>query len=163
MDKVITALDYAKREGCANVRERIQKICNAKIARNVMDRPAKIDKVKGKKVYAELNYGQWIARCECGGAEAVDPSDAVFFCFSCGNYSNNGALRPVVFPNNIKDIEKEVMKRPIRIGVGTHEIERLTLATPEIYVDSKGFLSRSWVPGESVEDIKEQNKIGGLK
>ncbi len=162
MDKIITALDYAKRNNCSTVRAHIEMICADKIKRGLMDRKIDLGHVSGKKAYAELNYGQWIARCECGGAEAVDPGEPIFFCHSCGNYANKGKLRPVVFPDDRKEIEKEVMRRPVEIGAGTHEIERLTLARPTKRIPGRGELSRSWVPGETIGDIKAQNKMGGI-
>lgn len=163
MDKVVTALDYARRKGYKDLRSYIQGECDERTRSGKMDSAFDVKTICGKKVFAELNHGQWIARCECGGAEAVDPSDPIFFCFSCGNFRNKGKLRPVVFPNNLKDIEKEVMKRPIEIKAGIHEIERLTLAKPVKHVNGKGFLSRTWLPSESVEDIIAQNKVGGIK
>lgn len=156
-EKIITALDYAQREGVKTVRERINKICDQMKKKNVMETPVKSE-VKGKPVYAEINFGQWIAKCpDCKGAEAVDPNEPIFYCFSCGNYSQNGNPRPVVFPADYKAIEKEVLKRPVKVGMGTHTIERLTLAIPQVRTE-KGLLSRSWVPGETLADIKEQNK-----
>ena len=159
IDRIITAKDYAQREGAKTVRERIEKICEKMRLRNVMDTPIN-GKPKGKPVSAELNFGQWIAKCpDCPGAEAVDPDEPIFYCFSCGNFSNGGQPRAVIFPpeKERKAIEKEILKRPVKVGRGTHDIERLTLAEP-MARDEKGLLSRSWLPGETLDDIKEQNK-----
>ncbi len=41
---------------------------------------------------------RWVAMCECGGAEVVDPNEPVFFCCSCGNAKVGGLWRPVNFP-----------------------------------------------------------------
>ena len=159
IERIITAKDYARREGARTVRERIEKNCEKMRKKNVLDTPIN-GKEKGKPVLAELNWGQWIARCpDCKGAEAVDPDEPIFYCFSCGNFSNDGHPRHVLFPpeKERKEIEKELLKRPVKVGVGTHDIERLTLAEP-MARNEKGLLSRSWTPGETLDDIKEQNK-----
>lgn len=124
MDKAITALDYAKREKCGSTRERILKLAaryNLKLE----------DKICGKSVKARLDFGRWIADCECGGAEAVDPKDAVFFCISCGNGKDKGKLRKVIFPADYKAIEKEVMARPLKQRGKGDAIEQQTLARPK--------------------------------
>ena len=162
-EKIITALDYAKREGAKTVKERIALICAKKLMQNVMDTPVK-GEPKGKPVKAEINFGQWIAKCpDCNGAEAVDPSEPILYCFSCGNFSQNGSPRPVEFPpeKERKAIEKEILKRPVKICGGTHYIERAILAIPMV-LSEEGLLSRSWIPGETLEEIKRQNKpLGG--
>lgn len=158
-EKIITAMDYAKREHANSVKERIEKIC--KKMGNTNDTPIK-GAVKGKPVAAEINFGQWIATCpDCRGAEAVDPSEPIFYCFSCGNFANGGHPRKVIFPpdKERKAIEKEILKRPVKVGMGTHYIERLTSAEP-MKRTSEGLLSRSWKPGETVDEIKRQNKGG---
>lgn len=133
MDKAITAKDYAERDGQKTTRERIRAL--AKQWHFVLD-----EKVQtGKPVKARMDFGRWIADCECGGAEAVDPSDAVFFCISCGNEITKGRLRPVQFPENYKAIEKEIMARPVvRKGMGD-KINQQVRAKP------KGD-PRSWSP-----------------
>ena len=157
MEKIITALDYAKREGASTVRERIALLCQKRVERNLLDTPMKGEPT-GKVIKAEINFGQWIAKCpDCNGAEAVDPSEPIFYCFSCGNYKQNGRPRKVEFPKDREEIEKLVLARPIKIGMGTHNIERVTLAKPTIWTKF-GPLSRSWVPGETVADLKKQNE-----
>ena len=157
-EKIITAKDYAMREGAKTVRERIEIMCK-KMGKN-NDSPIR-GEPKGKPVKAEINFGQWIARCpDCKGAEAVDPDEPIFYCLSCGNFRNGGQPRPVEFPPDYKAIEREILKRPVKVGMGTHYIERLTMAVPMVMTD-EGLLSRSWVPGESLEEIKRQNKVGG--
>lgn len=131
-DKAITALDYAKREKAKSTRERIRKLAT-KWALHLDE------KIAGKPVKARLDFGRWLADCECGGAEAVDPGDPVFFCVSCGNERTSGKLRRVVFPSDYKQIEKDVMARPLkRRGTGD-AISQQTLAKP------KGD-PRSWSP-----------------
>lgn len=156
-EKIITAMDYARREGAKTVRERIELICKKMGKTN--DSPIK-GEPEGKPVAAEINFGQWIAHCpDCKGAEAVDPDEPIFYCCSCGNFTNGGQPRAVIFPSEKERIaiEKEILKRPVKVGMGTHYIERLTLAEPMIR-DAKGLLSRSWTTGETLNEIKEQNK-----
>ena len=164
MDKIITAKDYAAREGAKTIKERIRRISNEMVRRNILDTPFDDSEVVGKPVNAEINWGQWIAKCECGGAEAVDPDEPIFYCFSCGNYANHGKPRPVIFPDQKErgKIEREILKRPVKISRGTHMIERLTTAEPQVFdmVDGKLMpLSRSWVPGETAKDIVKQNEV----
>jgi hypothetical protein len=157
MDKIITALDYAKQNGCKTVREHLEKI-QAKMKKRY-DTPL-TGTPKGKPVAAEINFGRWIARCpDCNGAEDVDPNEPIFYCFSCGNFSNNGRPRSVIFPptKERKAIEAEILKRPVKIRGGANELERMVNAVPEVVTD-EGILSRSWLPGETVDEIKRQNK-----
>lgn len=116
--------------------------------------------VSKDEVYARIDFGRWIADCVCGGAEYVDYDDPVFFCLSCGNSSVNKKLRPVVFPNNYKAIEKEILKRPVKT-TGIKINDKAMSARPQKYVGRKP-LSRSWNPNETLADIKAQNKLGGI-
>jgi hypothetical protein len=68
-------------------------------------------KTLGKKVYAFVDHGRWVAQCECGGAESVDLDSPIFFCCSCGNRSTTGRPREVVFPKEIEQIEAILLKR----------------------------------------------------
>lgn len=157
MDRIITAKDYAIQDNCKTVREHIEKIMSKMGKR--YDTPFN-GQPKGKPVAAEINFGRWIANCpDCSGAEDVDPSEPIFYCFSCGNFSNNGRPRSVIFPppKERKAIEAEILKRPVKIRGGANELERLVNAIPEITTE-EGVLSRSWLPGETLEEIKRQNK-----
>jgi putative transposon-encoded protein len=67
----------------------------------------------GKKVYAIVNHSRWIAYCDyCGSASAVQPDDG-FFCLTCLNIKNDNRSRPVVFPDNYKEIEILLEKREL--------------------------------------------------
>jgi len=155
--KIINAKDYMKREGVKSMKERINKIC-ARMG-DTLDTPFVDCEPIGKPVYAEVNFGQWVARCQCGGAETVDPDEPIFYCFSCGNYENHGKPRKVIFPSKkeIKDIETVLLKRPVIVKGGTRVIERTVNAKPAI-IDEKGVLSRSWIPGEPVKHLRKENK-----
>ena len=106
MSKVITAMDMAKKEGSGSVIERIGKFAQLFGNKFVTDRTA------GNPVFARIDYGRWLADCECGGAEYVDPETPVFFCQACGNRSTSGRARPVIFPENREQIEAETMEKP---------------------------------------------------
>ncbi len=160
---VITAKDYAERQGLRTVKQRILQINNDLKNRNLIDTPFKdVDPVG--EVKAEICFGAWIARCpDCCGAEAVDPDEPIFYCFSCGNRSINGAPRKVIFPDEVTrdQIEKLVMNRPVNDSVGLNKIDRAFNAKPKIQVlvDEKvQVLSRSWKPTETVKDLQFQNK-----
>ncbi|HUV82899.1 MAG TPA: hypothetical protein VMW53_07490 [archaeon] len=158
--RIINATDYMKREGCKTIKERIKKIYDEMLVRGVIDVPCRIDEEPaGKPVYAEVNFGQWLARCECGGAEAVYWDEPIFYCCSCGNYANHGKPRLVVFPpkNDIKQIEIHLLERPIKTRGGTHYIER-TIDGSRAIVEEDGLLPRSWTPDETINDLYEQNK-----
>jgi hypothetical protein len=148
MDKIFTSQDYAK----------AAKIASAEIMfkRMAADRGYKIDDTVsgGNPVYAEINAGRWIARCpDCNGAEAVNPQDKhpKFFCFSCGNERISGKYRRVIFPEDWQEIEKEILKRPVKKPPGRDPIAQAFCAIPER-------LPRAWRPDESLEDIRKQNK-----
>ena len=108
MDKVKTAKDQANLEGHKSVAERIAKLAVKFNHRYVADRTA------GKPVEARIDFARWIADCECGGAEYVDPDEPLFFCMACGNAGTSGRARKVEFPDDRETIEADTMrdKRP---------------------------------------------------
>jgi hypothetical protein len=61
----------------------------------------------------------------------VNP-DGSFFCLTCLNLKNNNRSRPVIFPQNYKEIEMELEKR---------ELPR----------------NRNWLIGEPVENLMVEN------
>jgi hypothetical protein len=101
-----TALDKAKDEGYKTVSDRIIGWAARSNFRYVRDRTA------GNPVYARIDWGRWIADCECGGAEMVDPGEPLFFCCACGNSTTSGRARKVVFPNNRIEVENKTMEQP---------------------------------------------------
>lgn len=84
---------------------------------------AMLDKGPIKKtptIAAQIDGLRWICKCECGGAEVVDPGEPLFFCLSCLNKETaNGRLRNVVFPKNIERSEQIVLKenRKVKHGI----------------------------------------------
>ena len=135
MDKAITSKDYADREfrdTRHTTRDRIKALA--------YKHGHKLDEAfAGVPVKARIDFGRWIAECECGGAEAVDPKDAVFFCVSCGNAKTSGKLRKVIFPDDYKAVEKEDMARPLK-RKGTGDV-----ITQQVLAKPKGE-PRNWSP-----------------
>lgn len=164
LSRIITAKDYSEREGAGgsvrarilNMREKYHK------GRNIALTINGIDAAKGDAVRARIWQGQWIADCECGGAEFVEPSEPIFYCFSCGNRANHNYVRPVEFPVEREAIEAAVLARPVDDVRGLTDLERAGLAKPLVIVDAGGNqfpLTRSWNPDESLGELLEQNKV----
>lgn len=101
---VKTAKDKANEEKYKSVRERIIGWASRSGYKFVEDR------VAGNPVHARIDYGRWIADCECGGAEMVDPVEPIFFCCACGNRVTSGRARKVIFPKDRTKIEDGIMK-----------------------------------------------------
>lgn len=156
MDKIYNGMDLAHRDGAKNQQEWIRMMCGR--LGTMLETPF-TGQVSGDAVLAEINFGRWIARCpDCGGAEYVSPSEKVFYCLSCGNHSLGGDARRVVFPENREEIEAEVLSREVTQGRGINPMDRAIKAQPKV-----PGLSRSWTPGESVEDLKEQKRLAKEK
>ena len=166
VDYIITAKHYCAREGVKTVRERIKKLSDAIRKRNGVAFLHLEEAPRGFAVFAEIDFGQWIARCACGGAEFVDATEPIFFCFGCANRENGGYLRPVIFPGEIAEIERLVLERPVDDVRGMDDLDRAVQARTLVFkqvvdVDGKPkllALSRSWTPGETVKDLIEQNQ-----
>lgn len=153
MKTLFDGLDKAIEEGFATYRERINKLPDLPHYRS-----SKIPRWNGKiaggpPVHARVDYSVWLADCECGGAEFVTESDPIFFCFSCGNREFGGHARPVIFPKNVAAISDELEKRAMREFGGSTELQKARLSRPQ-----EPYLSRSWNPGETVEDLASQRK-----
>lgn len=87
-------------------------------------------------VPARIDDNRWIADCPeemCSGSEFVDWEWPYFVCLACGS----GAYE-VTFPAQREAIEAELMKRP-----------------------NPG--NRWWSPGETVADLRRENKKRGIK
>ena len=106
-------------------------------------------------VYARIDSGRWIADCECGGAEYVDPDEPIFYCLSCGNSKYKSCARNVIFPGQRIDIERIILERPVKTS-GSSPLVRALSAVP-----IHGRVGRSYNPGETVEMLEQQNE--GMK
>lgn len=158
VDKIVSAKDYG---GSASgyIRKMQQAIFSN---RGVSVTIRELGQVPlGVPVYARIWQGQWIADCECNGASFVDPDEPIFFCFSCVNRANEFKPRPVVFPADWKQIEETLLLRPVDDMVGITDLERVAMARAVVYIDQNDGqgpkpLCRSWVPGETLEDLLAQ-------
>lgn len=135
MNKIFTASDVAQERGAKSYRELL-----------------KIEQVHfcESSVFARVDFGRWISDCECGGASYVDPADNFFYCTACKNISHDGKLRPVIFPDNIQEIEQELLKRNVEFSKG------ITGSQGMINPATKFKISRSWKSGETVEVLRAQ-------
>lgn len=152
VDRIITAKDYG------GVRAYIQKSQQDLHKRGVAVQVLGLDELPtGAPIAARIWQGQWIADCECGGAGFVDPDEPIFFCFGCGNRRDGRRVRPVIFPPDgiRQEIERLILLRPVDDMAGLTDMERAGMAKPLLRVNGKP-LSRSWRPGESLEDLHAQ-------
>lgn len=142
MNKIFSGTDRAVELGLTSFRDLL----------NTLAEKAGVKVVNGlakKSVLARVDFGRWIADCECGGAGYVDPSDPVFLCTACGNLSSGGKFRPVIFPPDRQGIEVELLKRNvIARSPSPHPTQVALTSTPSI-----PGLTRSWTPGESLTDL----------
>ena len=105
---------------------------------NMPKKVKKIDNFK-RKISAEVNDGRWVGRCTneaCGGAQIVSPNDPRFFCTYCHNVDGDGEWLEVHFPEDWKEKEKILDRRPVR---NQH--------------------MKAW---ETVEDLRQENRVRGL-
>lgn len=164
VNEIITARHYSQREGAGgSVKARILKMREKyHKTRNIALQVNGIDAPRGDAVLARVWQGQWIADCECGGAEFVEPTEPLFYCFSCANRSNGYFVRPVQFPENYAEIEQVILARPVNDDRGLTMLERAGLSKPSVVVEADGAqfpLTRSWQPDETMEELLEQNKV----
>jgi hypothetical protein len=93
--------------------------------------------------HAYVNHGNWIADCPfCPSAQLISFNDPRFLCASgecCVNAAVKGAYVPVVVPtpSNRAAIEEALLKRPV-------------------------MASRNWRPGETVPQLRAENKEHGI-
>lgn len=151
MQKIASGNDIAKAHGEKSYREWLMKSSRRLAERGLLK--CRWDggcDANAAPVAARVDFGRWIADCECGGAEYVEPTDRVFFCQSCGTHG-----RPVIFPDDIAGIEAELLQRQVlyRVQSGNAAADEF-MARPVV-----SGLSRSWAPGETVKDLKRQKTL----
>jgi hypothetical protein len=151
IDKILNANDFAQSKGFTTSQDMLR----AHDYRSY-DTPYVDVEPEGDPVVAFISFGFWIAECECRGAEYVAPGQP-FYCMSCGNYAAGGKPRPVIFPENMQAIEAEILRRPVTQGTGRNQFERAQRSRAVVSTE-RGWLSRTWQPGETIEDLKAQNK-----
>ena len=152
MDKILCGSDVASALGAPSYREFVIRLSRESGKKFTGKMTNKLP------VQARIDFGRWIADCECGGAEYVDPDDPVFFCQSCGNAEVDGKLRKVIFPKpEERDlIEKAVLERAVEVIPG------LNAHNQALRAKSVDGIPRSWRPGESVEQLREQHQVAKL-
>lgn len=82
--------------------------------------------------------GYWLVDCPwCDGApQFASRKDHRFFCVECGNVEAGGKWIPVTWPTNWAEIEEVLLQRP----------------------DPR---TRTWLPTETVEDLRWENREHG--
>lgn len=91
-----------------------------------------------KPVAAQINRNRWVVLCpDCYNAEFAFLGEPLFFCSNCFNGAVGRLWRPVVFPKNRAAIEAAIKARPLPA-------------------------SRNWSPGETVAQLRRENKEHGL-
>jgi len=94
---------------------------------------------KSIAIHAAANHGRWVVECpDCCGAQFACPDDRRFMCNNCANALVGGLWRPVIWPKDRAKIDELLMLRP----------------------DPK---TRHWIPGESVANLKAENKANGVE
>lgn len=162
MNEIISGKHFHKEFGATNSQERIQAMYNTLKQRGQVDVDLDLTVDTSAPVVAMIDTGRWGAKCECGGAEYVEPDDVnpVFWCFTCGNVGVGGKLRPVQFPSaqEIKDIELLLIARPISMHTGLTKSSRVLSSQP------LSNLRRDYFPDKhTFESLKAANKAEGLE
>lgn len=90
-------------------------------------------------LYAEVNRSYWAVACECREALDIDFGE-LYFCPNCLNLAYGGKARLVIFPDEKtrREIESVLSLRPV----------------PD---------TRNWLPGETIQDLKDENALHGVK
>lgn len=101
--------------------------------------PPSSEVAKADALLARVNHNRWIVDCpDCNGAEFVWLDQLVMMCQSCWNSSVGGKWRRVRIPADVQQIEAALEKRH----------------APQ---------NRNWEPGETVADLKADNRAHGLE
>lgn len=157
MKRLITARDVARRDGHATVAKMILALTEISITRGYFHVRWDGEHVGGTPAMAFVDFGRWLAKCQCGQCNYVDPNEPIMFCARCGN-GNTGLARPVIFPAEQRMIEDVLLKRPvIENPLARNIVEAALLAKPQLTV-----LTRNWHPGQSVESLIEMNSMNGV-
>ena len=95
----------------------------------------------GVYLVAEINQGRWVGRCECGAGIALHPDWEWAGCFDCGR-----VYTIFVFPDTetLAAVIRTLSVRPAGRGGQRHS-------------------NRSWLPSETVLDLKYENQRHGWK
>lgn len=77
---------------------------------------------------ARIHNNQWLIDCECGAGNSVHPEWGIACCFGCG-----AIHRLIIVPAEWREITAELVKR-------------------------ENPYDRHWMPGETVDDLKQENR-----
>ena len=160
VERLITARDLARRDGFVSTPEWICWLAERSRAQGRFQVMWDGVHVAGAPLVAFVDFARWLARCECGQYNYVDPDEPVMFCARCGN-GNSGMARPVLFPSEKtrRKIERALFVRPvISHPMAKNDIEAARLARPV-----HAYLPRSWHPSQSVKELIAMNStiLGG--
>lgn len=161
MLEIISGVHFHKEFKCTDAKGRIQAMYNVLKVRGQVDVDLVMTVDPSAPVVAMIDTGRWGAKCpDCPGAEYVEFGDPVFWCFSCGNVSVGGKLRPVQFPTaqEVEEIELLLTERPISVHKGLTKPSRVLSSQP------LGNLRREWHAGvDTVAKLKAANRKEGLE
>jgi hypothetical protein len=90
---------------------------------------------------------RWIARCECGGQETIDPEDPRFYCWACFNFLTGGRTRKVDC-GNWKRKERIFLDRPYPLNRCTAVVQNNE--------------TLKWEPLEDVPELEAENTAHGI-
>lgn len=92
---------------------------------------------------AYINHGRWVVECPLGCGDAKLVTDVMPRRYICTDAMCPGdGWYHVRMPAARAEIEAELLKRPAR--------------RPDVAV------TRNWLPGETVDDLKDQNRARGI-
>jgi len=161
-DYFVTGLDLALERGSPSYSHWVKKVSTANAGRGLVQFAwnGMIDK-DADPVLAWIDFERWVCSCpdpNCDGLELVCLEEPFFFCLSCGNFAIDGLAYPVEFPSQVEreQLYSELLKRPVRRPPGVPR-SRAAFLTKSVVPG----LSRSWVPGESIDDLKAQRRAAG--
>lgn len=98
-------------------------------------------------VTAWVNQGNWAANCECGGSMIVEPGEP-YICPDCVNAAQGGKARPVIWPDEKKDIEDILVMRPFQKNRNWLKDETVEMLVDENLAHSDG------VPAEILAKVR---------
>ncbi len=90
--------------------------------------------------YAQVRQGRWVVECpnpQCPAAQLASRQDHRFFCVTCENFHVGNQWVPVLWPDDWREIEAVLGRRPVRS-------------------------TRNWLPGETVELLRDENREHGV-
>lgn len=94
----------------------------------------------GPKIDAIIIDGRWVARCECGGQEVVDPDDPIFVC-----------LNPL-------DLNTKTKHKPRQVKFPKEE-QQTKIA--EVLLARPNPINRNWL-GETIAELEAENIEHGI-